>query len=160
VTAARAACEEAIGVLSPVGDAWGLLHAEGALGRIAQAELRYADAARHHGFAAEAAERLGFEGAAALHRVQLGRAQHAAGDPAAAETLRRAVVEARAAGDRRLTAMAQVAQAEVLLAAGKRSAALGLLEAADRWYAEAGAGEGAELAAALLATLRAEPAVP
>ena len=160
VIAARTACEDAIGMLRPVGDAWGLMHAEGALGRIAQAEQRFADAARHHGSAAEAADRLGFDGAAALHRVQLGRAQHGSGDPAAEPTVRRAVDQARAAGDRRLLALAQVAHAEVLLAAGERSAALASVEAADRWYAEAGAGEGADVAAALLAALRSEPAVP
>jgi predicted ATPase len=120
VVAGRAACEEAIAILQPVGDAWGLLHAEGALGRIAQAEQRFADAARHHRFAAEAADRLGFGGAAALHRVQLGRAQHLAGDAGAVGTLDRAVAGARVAGDRRLLAMAQVAQAEVLRASGDR----------------------------------------
>jgi hypothetical protein len=156
--AGRAACEEAIEILRPVGDAWGLLHAEGALGRIAQAEQRFDDAARHHRFAAEAADRLGFVGAAALHRVQLGRAQYLSGDPRAADTLDRAAAGARLAGDRRLLAMAQVAQAEVLRAAGERAAALTLLETADRWYRESGAGEGADLAAGLLAEVRAEQA--
>jgi predicted ATPase len=158
--AGRAACEESIGILQPVGDAWGLLHAEGALGRIAYAEGRSADAARHHGDAADAADLLGFGGAAALHRVQLGRAQHRDGDPAAAGTLQRAADGAQRAGDRRLLAMAQVAQAEVLLGAGDRPAARNLLEAAHHWYVEAGAGEGAALAACLRATLRAEDAEP
>ncbi|WP_448640870.1 AfsR/SARP family transcriptional regulator [Geodermatophilus sp. URMC 63] len=156
----RAACEEAIGILRPIGDAWALLHAEGALGRIAHAEKRCADAARHHGHAAEAADRLGFGGAAALHRVQLGRAQHHGGDPGAADTLRRAVAGAQLAGDRRLLALAQVAQAEVLRGAGERAEARDLLEAAHRWYSESGAGEGAALAACLRATVRAEDGEP
>jgi predicted ATPase len=156
----RTACEEAIRILRPIGDAWALLHAEGALGRIAHAEQRFTDAARHHGFAAESADRLGFGGAAALHRVQLGRAQQQAGDPAAADTLQRAVDGAQLAGDRRLLALAQVAQADVLRSAGDRPAARTLLETANRWYAESGAGEGAALAACLRATMRAEDGEP
>jgi tetratricopeptide (TPR) repeat protein len=156
----RSACEEAIGILGPLGDAWALLHAQGALGRIAHAEKRFTDAARHHGHAAESADRLGFGGAAALHRVQLGRAQHQGGDPTAAETLQLAVAGAQLAGDRRLLAMAQVAQAEVLRDAGSRPKARELLEAAHRWYSESGAGEGAALAACLRATMRAEDSEP
>jgi predicted ATPase/DNA-binding SARP family transcriptional activator len=156
----RTACEEAIRILRPTGDAWALLHAEGALGRIAHAEQRFTDAARHHGFAAESADRLGFGGAAALHRVQLGRAQQQAGDPAAADTLQRAVDGAQLAGDRRLLTLAQVAQADVLRSAGDRPAARTLLETANRWYAESGAGEGATLAACLRATMRAEDGEP
>jgi predicted ATPase/DNA-binding SARP family transcriptional activator len=158
--AGRTACEEAIRILRPIGDAWALLHAEGALGRIAHAEQRFTDAARHHGSAAESADRLGFGGAAALHRVQLGRAQCQAGDPAAADTLQRAVDGAQLAGDRRLLTLAQVAQAEVLRSAGDRPAARTLLETAHRWYAESGAGEGAALAACLRATMRAEDGEP
>jgi predicted ATPase/DNA-binding SARP family transcriptional activator/tetratricopeptide (TPR) repeat protein len=158
--AGRAACEEAIGILRPLGDTWALLHAEGALGRIAHAEQRFPDAARHHEAAAESADRLGFGGAAALHRVQLGRAQHQAGHPAASDTLQRAVAGAQLAGDRRLLALAQVAQAEVLRGAGDRAAARELLETAHRWYAESGAGEGSALAACLRATMRAEDGEP
>ncbi len=65
--AGRAASEEAIDIIRPLGDAWGLLHAEGLLGGIAQAEQRFDDAARHHAHAAESAAALGFGGAAALH---------------------------------------------------------------------------------------------
>ena len=139
--AGRAACEEAIRILTPLRDSWGLLHAEAALGRIAHAEERFADAARHHSRAAEQAAALGFTGAAALHRSHLGRAQHAAGDPAAVDTLREAADEADRAGDLRLLASVRVALAQVLLAAGDQDEARELLEAADRWYAAAGAGE-------------------
>jgi predicted ATPase/DNA-binding SARP family transcriptional activator len=158
--AGRASCQEAIAVLGPMGDAWGLLHAEAALGRVAAAERRSTDAARHHGQAAEAAGRLGFLGAAALHLSHLGRAQHDSGDPAAAGTLRRAMTDAEQAGDQRLLAGVRVALAEVLWAAGDRGAARDLLVAATRWYAVSGAGEGAALAACLLATLRAEEGEP
>lgn len=58
----------------------GLLHAEAALGRVAQAEHRFA-------------------GAAALHLPHLGRAQHAAGDPEAEDTIRRVIAGAQQAGD-------------------------------------------------------------
>jgi hypothetical protein len=154
-TAGRVACEQAIRILTPLHDTWGLLHAEAALGRIAHAERRFADAARHHGRAAEQAAALGFPGAAALHRSHLGRAQHAAGDPAAADTLRTAALDAERGGDLRLLATVRVALAQVVLAAGGRDEAEDLLEAADRWYAAAGAGDDAALAAGLLAELRA-----
>jgi len=160
IAAGRAACEDAIRVITPLGDAWALLHAAAALGRVAQAEHRFADAARHHAHAAESAAVLGFGGAAALHLAHLGRAQHDAGDPAAADTLRRAIAGAEEAGDLRLLAMTQVTQAEVLRAAGDRTTARDLLVAANRWYADAGAGDGAELAACLLLTMRAEDGDP
>lgn len=86
-----------------------------------------------------------------------------AGDPAAADTLQRAVDGAQLAGNRRLLTPAQVsqvAQAEVLRSAGDRPAAHTLLEAAHRWYAESGAGEGAALAACLRATMRTEDGEP
>jgi hypothetical protein len=152
--AARAACEQAVRILTPLGDTWGLLHAESALGRIAHAERRFTDAARHHGRAAEQAGTLGFTGAAALHRSHLGRAQHAAGDPAAADTLRAAAVDAERGGDPRLLAAVRVALAQVLLAADGRDEARQLLEAADRWYTASGAGDEAAVAADILAELR------
>lgn len=151
--AGRTACEEAIRTLTPLGDSWALLHAEAALGRVAQAEGRSGDAARHHAHAADTADALGFRGAAALHRAHLGRAQHAAGDPAAAASLQRAADEAGSAGDLRLLASTRVALAQVLLADGDRDGARGLLEAADRWYAASGAGDDAALSTALLAAL-------
>ena len=156
--AGRTACEAAIRILTPLGDTWALLHAEAALGRVAQAEGRYTDAARHHAHAVGSADALGFAGAAALHRAHLGRAQHAAGDPAAVATLRQAADEAERAGDLRLLATARVALAQALLSDGDRDAARELLEAADRWYAASGAGDDAALAADLLAGLRSEDA--
>ena len=150
VTTAAADCAAAIRIVEPLGDAWGLQHAEAALGRIAHATGRYADAARHHERAAAATERLGFPGATALHLLHLAKAQLAADDPAAAATLERAAAGAERAGDRRLLTQTRVTRAELLLAAGHRAAAHELLVAADRWYTESGAGEGAELARELL----------
>jgi predicted ATPase/DNA-binding SARP family transcriptional activator len=155
--AGRAACEEALRLLVPLGDTWALLHAEGALGRIAQAEQRFADAAEHHARAARSAENHGFPGAAALHLTNLGRAQHGGRDPAAATTLRDAVAAAEREGDLRLLAVVRVALAEVLLSAGDRAGARELLVRADRWYAASGAGDGAAHAAGLLAALDAGP---
>ncbi|MDD7920200.1 BTAD domain-containing putative transcriptional regulator [Actinomycetospora callitridis] len=154
--AARAAGQDAIGIVGPLGDAWGLQHAQGLLGGIARAEQHFDAAARHHAHAADAATALGFGGAAALHLADLGRAQHQGDDPAAADTLRRAADAAEFEGDLRLLADTRVSLAEVLLAVGDRTTAHDLLVAADRWYTEAGAGDGGSLASRLLATLRAE----
>jgi hypothetical protein len=102
----------------------------------------------------------GTPGAAGLHLANLGRVQHQAGDPAQADTLRRAVEAAVRAGGLRLLAGALVALAQVLLATGDRPAARELLEAADRWYAASGAGDEARLAAELLATAESGTAPP
>jgi len=150
VAAAADHCAAAVRILEPLGDAWGLQHAEAALGRIAQATGRFADAARHHARAAAATERLGFPGATALHLLHLAKAQLAADDPAAAATLERATAGAEQAGDLRLLTQTRVTRAELLLADGHRAAARDLLVAADRWYREFGAGEGADLARELL----------
>ena len=112
---------------------------------------------RHHGTAASAAERLGFPGAAALHRAHLGQAAHAVGDPDAPAALQRAESEAERAGDLRLIALVRVMRAEVELASGRRAVAVELLTAADRWFTGAGGGEGADRATELLAGLAADP---
>jgi hypothetical protein len=85
--------------------------------------------------------------------MHLAKAQMAAGDAAAAATLERAIAGAERAGDRRLATRTRVTQAEMLLATGQRDAARALLVAADRWYADAGVGEGADLAHELLRSL-------
>ncbi|MCW0215838.1 MAG: AfsR/SARP family transcriptional regulator [Pseudonocardia sp.] len=153
VDTARTACTEAIRIVHPLGDSWGLLHAEAALGRVAQAQGRPADAAGHHRRAAAVAEELGFAGAAALHLAHLGRAEHDTGDPGAADTLRRAIAGAERVGDLRLLAGTRVTLARVLLDAGDRAAARDLLVSADRWFSASGSGEGAAEAAVLLAEL-------
>ncbi len=151
--AAQIAAAEAARIIEPLDDAWGLQHAEAALGRVAQAQGRFADAVRHHGTAAAAAQRLGFPGATALHRAHLGQSAHALGDPDAPATLHRAEAEAERAGDLRLVALVRVMRAEVELARGDRATAVELLTAADRWFTGAGGGEGAARAAELLAEL-------
>jgi hypothetical protein len=88
-----------------------------------------------------------------MHLMHMARAQMADDDPAAGVTLERAIAGAERAGDRRLLTQTRVTQAELLLTAGRRDAARALLVAANRWYAEAGAGEGADHAAALLTRL-------
>ena len=62
------------------------------------------------------------------------------------------------ASESRLPTQTRVTRAQLLAAAGEREAARELLVAANRWYAEAGAGEGAEPAAELLESLEASPA--
>src|SRR4029453_707500 len=112
---------EAIQLLTPLEDSWGLVHAEAMLGAIAQAEHRFPDAAEHLtraattsellGFVRQSAlhlaslarapppppattsELLGFVGQAALHLASLGRVQQRSGDPQAAIlTLNRAIL--------------------------------------------------------------------
>ena len=64
--------------------------------------------------------------------------------------MERAAAGAERAGDRRLLTQTRVTRAELLLADGHRDAARELLVAADRWYREFGAGEGADRARELL----------
>ena len=90
--AGKAACDEALQLLGPIGDQWALNHLEGMLGGLAQAEHRYEDAVAHLRRAAEATRRLGFAAAQAHHLANLGRAQEQSGDrQAAASTLARAI---------------------------------------------------------------------
>lgn len=74
--------------------------------------------------------------------------------------MRRAIGGAELEGDLRLLTMTRVGLAEVLRSAGDRTAARDLLVVANRWYSESGAGDGAALAAHLLAGLRAEDGEP
>ncbi|MFG1606417.1 hypothetical protein [Actinoplanes sp. NPDC049265] len=150
-SAAAVAAAEASRLLTPIGDAWGQVHAEGMLGAIAHAERRFDDATRSLARAAAAAEELGFLGQAALHLATLGRVQQRAGDSAAAEaTLGRAIAAARTSGDLRVTATARVHLARLRRAAGDEPGARDLLLDADRWYRQAG-GDGALLTRCLLA---------
>jgi len=150
---ATAAADEAVELLTPIGDSWGQVHAEGMLGAIAQAEHRLDDAARSLSRAAAASERLGFLGQAALHLTTLGRVQQRAGDRAAAvDTLDRAIVAANTSGDLRIAATARIHLARLLRAQGDHGTARTLLEQADRWYSASGGGDGALLARCLLAS--------
>ena len=78
-TATRDATE-AVDILTPIGDAWGLVHGQAMLGAVAQAEHRFDDAAAALERAAEQSATMGFLGQAALHRATLGRVQQRMGD--------------------------------------------------------------------------------
>ena len=81
-TTATRDATEAVGILTPIGDSWGMVHAEAMLGGIAQAEHRFGDAARALERAADESATMGFLGQAALHRATLARVQQRLGDPA------------------------------------------------------------------------------
>jgi predicted ATPase/DNA-binding SARP family transcriptional activator len=153
-TSATRAANEAVELLTPIGDSWALVHAEAMLGAIAQAEHRLTDAAGFLSRAATASERLGFLGQAALHLTTLGRVEQRAGNnEAAIDTLNRAIVAANTSGDLRITATARVHMARVLRASGEHDTARTLLEQADRWYRLSGGGDGALRTQCLLASI-------
>jgi predicted ATPase/DNA-binding SARP family transcriptional activator len=155
--AATRSATEALRLLDPIGDAWGMVHAEAMLGAIANAEHRFGDAAKALDRAAALSEELGFAGQAALHLTTLGRVRQRAGTPGEArDTLARAIQAAATAGDLRIAATARTHLARVLRGAGDPAAARTLLEANDRWYRAAGGGDGALLTRCLLAALAAE----
>jgi tetratricopeptide (TPR) repeat protein len=149
---------EAVRLLTPIGDAWGMVHAEAMLGAVANAEHRFADAADALTRAAALSETLGFTGQAALHLTTLGRVQQRSGAPTQAlDTLTRAIAAATSGGDLRIAATARIHLARGLRGVGDQAAARGLLEENDRWYQAAGGGDGALLTRCLLAALSAEP---
>jgi predicted ATPase/DNA-binding SARP family transcriptional activator len=149
---ATAAADEAVRLLTPIGDAWGLVHAEATLGAIAQADHRFGDASRYLESAAASSERLGFLGQAAYHLTRLGRVQHQAGQlPAARQTLTRAVQAAIRGSDPRMAATARINLARIMRATGQHDAAQALLHRCDDWYRTAGGGDGALLTRAMLA---------
>ena len=137
---------QALGILTEVGDSWGLVHTEAMLGGIAQAEHRLIDAARALTRAAGESQRLGFVGQAALHLATLARVQQRAGNVAdAAATFNQAIDAAVASGDGRLAATARLNLARLHRSQGEHEAAVSLLEEDRRWYGSAGGGEGALL---------------
>ena len=144
---------EAVGILTPLGDSWALVHAHAMLGGIAQAEHRFDDAARALERAAEQSAAMGFLGQAALHRATLARIQHRAGDPRAAASYARAIDEAVANGDGRLAATARLNLARLRRLADDQAGAIALLAENERWYATAGGGDFALLSHSLLAAV-------
>ncbi len=149
-TATRDATE-AVGILTPIGDSWGLVHAEAMLGGIAQAEHRFGDAARSLRRAADESQHLGFVGQRALHLATLARVLQRAGHTEdAAATFDQAIAASGACGDRRLAATARLNLARLHRADGDRTAALDLLQQNQRWYDGAGGGEGSLLNRCLL----------
>jgi tetratricopeptide (TPR) repeat protein len=154
---ATRAATEAVRLLTPIGDAWGMVHAEAMLGAIANAEHRFGDAADALTRAAALSERLGFAGQAALHLTTLGRVQQRSGAPGQArDILVRAIQAAATAGDLRIAATARIHLARALRGAGDQATARTLLEANDRWYRASGGGDGALLTRCLLAAVAAE----
>jgi predicted ATPase/DNA-binding SARP family transcriptional activator len=150
--AATRSGEEAVRILTPIGDSWGLVHAKAMVGGIAQAEHRFDEAIGALTGAAEESVALGFLGQAALHLASLARVQQRAGLLAdAAASFDRALDAATASGDGRLAATARLNLARQLRGADKGSAAVALLEENLAWYAGAGGGEGALLSRCLLA---------
>ena len=155
--AATRSATEAVRLLGPIGDAWGMVHGEAMLGAIANAEHRFGDAAAALDHAAALSETLGFAGQAALHLTTLGRVQQRSGAPEEArDTLDRAIQAAATAGDLRIAATARTHLARTLRGAGDPAGARTLLEANDRWYRASGGGDGALLARCLLAAVAAE----
>lgn len=153
----RLASEQALELIRPLGDSWGLSHAEAILGGLAQAEHRYADAVDHLSRAADAASNLGFGSAAAHHLTSLGRVHQQAGDLGSAQTtLRRAIAAAQAVGDARTAAYARAHLGWVLRTLGERADARLVSMAAREWFRAAGGGEGAALADYVLAALNAD----
>ncbi|HEY5978462.1 MAG TPA: transcriptional activator domain-containing protein, partial [Microlunatus sp.] len=147
---------EALTILEPLGDAWGLVHAQAMLGAVAQAEHRFADAARTLEGAADASLALGFLGQAALHRASLARVQQRAGDPRAAASYDQALEMAAASGDGRLAATARLNLARLRRSHGDEAGALALWVENDHWYDAAGGGDLALLNRSLLAAARGE----
>ena len=145
---------EALRAFSPIGDSWAVVHAQGLLAAVAQAEQRLDDAAGALAAAADESRALGFLGQAALHRASMARAQHRLGDPAAPGSYQQAIDDATAVGDGRLAATARLNLARLLRTDGQREAALALLEVNERWYAAAGAGDYALLSHSLLSSER------
>ena len=157
----RAACVEVSRLLEPHGDAWALSHAEAILGGLAQAQRRFPDAIAHLRRAADAAHRLGFSAAEALHLANLGRAYQQAGEAETAVRILMAAVEtAHGVGDRRTAALAGVRLGRVLRALGRLDDARGEVAAAREWFRAAGGGDGALLADHLAAALGADLAAP
>jgi len=157
----KAACDQALRLLDPLGDQWALNHAEGMLGGLAKAEHRFADAAAHLQRAADATHKLGFAAAEAHHLTNLGRAQEECGDPQAAiATLKRAVDTANATGDLRTGALASARLGRVLRSLGERRPARVAAQSAQRWYSAAAGGDGAVLAQYVIAALDADDGAP
>ena len=139
--AARGSATEAVDLITPLGDSWAAVHAQGILGGLAQAETRYADAADAFEGAADAAVRLGFLGQAALHRVSLARVLARTGDRRARAAFEQAAAEAAAVADGRLGAAIRFHRAQLLRLEGAVDDARTLLEENVRWYAGAGGGD-------------------
>lgn len=97
---------------------------------------------------------MGFLGQAALHRASLARVQQRLGDHTATASYQRAIDDAAAIGDGRLSATARLNLARLLRDGGEHEAAVALLQENERWYRSAGGGEFALLTRCVLAAER------
>jgi len=102
---------------------------------------------------------MGFLGQAALHLSTLARIQQRTGSAYAAATFARAIDDATASGDGRLAATARLNLARLRRAEGDVERAVSLLRENERWYDEAGGGDGALLTRCLLAAVTRDTAV-
>ena len=158
---AHAARDQVQHWLELVDDPWLHVRRDAMLGELARVELRFDDAVRHLGQAAETSGRLGFAQTEAYQLSSLGRAQCQAGDyETGAATLELAIEKAEATGDVRLAALARVHLGRVLRSLGQVAEARTALAAAAAFHAEAGGGEQAALGDCLLAALDAEDQLP
>ncbi len=151
---ARRDADEAVTLLVGTGDSWVMVHAQGILGGVAEAEGRHEDAADAFQSAADAAARLGFLGQAALHRASYARALTRSGNPGAVQAYELAQSEAAAVADGRLGASVRLYRAQQARLAGDEALARALLEENERWYDAAGGGDLALLNRVLLASVR------
>jgi predicted ATPase/DNA-binding SARP family transcriptional activator len=153
--------EEALALLTPIDDSWGMVHAKAMLGAIAEAEHRFDDATDYLRRAVARSQALGFLGQTALHLTTLGRVRQRAGDRAEAlDLLTRALAAAARAGDLRVSATARIHLARAAWSAGDAGTARTLMEDNERWYRASGHGGGALLSRCLLASLRAADGDP
>ena len=160
IAAGEHSCTRALERLRPLGDGWTLAHAEGLLGELALAQHQLPDAVRHLEAAAAAAGALGFEAAQAHHLLNLGRAQHLSGDLVAARAcLEDAVDIAQRCGDTRTAAGARTHLARLLRDTGETAGAIEMAQDAAAWFDDSGGGDGAALAAEVLADLRSDAAL-
>ncbi|HYO41146.1 MAG TPA: BTAD domain-containing putative transcriptional regulator [Nocardioidaceae bacterium] len=151
-TAAARDGAEAERILTPLGDSWGLVHAQAMLGGLAQAEHRFDDAVGALSAAAREATALGFLGQAALHLGSLARAQQRAGRPVEARvSYQEALRAASTSGDGRMAATVRLNLARLLRSTGNGPSAVRLLTENVAWYAGAGGGDGALLSRCALA---------
>ena len=127
--------------VAAVGDAWGLVHAQAIIGQVAQGAGRLDEAALAFEAAADASNRLGFAGQAALHRASLARCLARSADPHAGEAFEQALREAAVVADGRLSSSIRLHLARLLRSQGQLERAAGLLQDNVGWFADSGGGD-------------------
>ena len=156
----EAACAQAA-ELPDVDDGWLASQFAANLGRLAQAEHRYADAVTHFGRAAQEAHRVGLAATEGFHLVNVGLSQLQTGDDRSAiSTFERAIEMTQTVGLMRVVAVARVRLGQLFRQAGERQAARMSLHAADDWFRSAGGGAESLLAQCLLVAMDAQDGVP